>query len=308
MRITTSVDPLPADWHGTPQELLQAFVDRLNVTTDSREFVPDGNVPPNERDEPITDGRPWFKNGTELWVWNGSAYVAASTEEAVLPQVKIGPDEPDPAEYGLWLETLDNTVQSFKVYLGSTAGWVEQVFELEDLSVTSEKFADAAVTTEKLDNLSVTAAKLAGDIPTTKWELGGAGYYLRMNAAGTVPEWSLVTETVDVAITLGALTEYVHNKPNTPFFVDAYLVNVETEHGWVKDDAIRWTLCYGPFYRVATSSTQIGPVGLWKSPTRVFCWVPTTVYVPLKSALDTPPSTYAITPTKWKLQFKITHA
>ncbi len=317
MRIFTELEPLPTGWHGTPQEMLQAFIDRLTITTDSREFVPDGAIMPHLRDEPITDGRPWFKNGVELWVWDSTAhtYVVVSAKLAVLPQVSISSAEPDPALYGLWLETDNNTVSAFKVYLGSTAGWVGQSFSIPDGSITTAKFQDFAVTSTKLASLSITTDKFAPGLLADRWGSGGAGYYLRMNAAGDAPEWQKCKETVQLPITLSSEVSFAHGATEAPFLVEAALVCIDPEHGWVKDDEIKLNYPFLVYSGPGTVTNFDGSPGVYvmqplsflKNSTKVSVHFPATVYIHTKSeAWNTTPS-HVIDPAKWVLQFRITY-
>lgn len=72
--ISFRASPLNSDFRGTPQDLLNAIVDRLSIETqESLALFTNGGS------EPTSDIGPWLKDGTKWYVWS-------STEGKYVPQ------------------------------------------------------------------------------------------------------------------------------------------------------------------------------------------------------------------------------
>lgn len=140
MKVTVTASPLPSNFLGTPQQLVEALLDRLEITVDGNSFVigdvqPDGNQ------------GPWLKNGTQWYVWNEdtSTYAPLDVSASITEQIYIGDvsaTTPDPAKYSLWLQLSGSAVKGLYYYAGSTTGWVTKPLELTAQSVTLEKLAN----------------------------------------------------------------------------------------------------------------------------------------------------------------------
>lgn len=163
-QITITADPLPTNFSGTPQEFLEALVERLNVTTDQVGFVI-SDV------QPSSNVGPWLKNGKEIWVWDEdqSTYVPLDISASIKEQIWIGEAAPpnvsdvDPTPtHRLWFRLSGSTVLGLYYWMGGS-GWVTRS-ELLDGSVTSSKIASGAVQTQHLGDGVVTSAKLASTL------------------------------------------------------------------------------------------------------------------------------------------------
>lgn len=105
--------PLPADFKGTPQALLDAFVARLSAeSTNAISFFATGSVAPS------SNVGPWLKDGTTWYIWDTgtAAYIPLIVAAESLKYV-ASQSAPDPAKYTFWIY-LDTTgkAQSIKYY------------------------------------------------------------------------------------------------------------------------------------------------------------------------------------------------
>lgn len=262
INMNVSAAPLPSTFRGTPQQLINAFLDRLKITSDA--------VTVTISDTQPTDNSPWFKNGTQLWVWdtNTSTYIPLDISESFSDEIFIGEDEPDPEEFLLWLKTEGTAVLGLYTYMGSTVGWVTQtiVAVIEDESITTSKLAPSAVTTAKIANLAVTNAKLAGGIALTKLELGDSRATLRMNAGGTSPVWETETVMAERTITLNSVDEFEHGFDGAPRIVECVIFcdDPAGDDGWEEGDEIPYT---------SLSVEGGAPQVMYKNDTVIgFCW------------------------------------
>jgi len=128
MQATVTAAPLPTNFKGTPQQWLEAFLDRLEVTFEGNTFVISDI-------QPIGNEGPWLKNGTQWWVWNASTseYMPLDVSASVTNQIFIGDianGAPDSSVYQLWLQLNGTQVNGLFYFAGSTAGWVKQASEL----------------------------------------------------------------------------------------------------------------------------------------------------------------------------------
>lgn len=215
---TVSAAPLPQSWRGTPQQLLEAFLDRLEITSDLIGFI-DSDSPPDHNDGV------WLKNGSQIWVWSdedGGAYVPLDISASYTPQIFVGEDTPDPDKFQLWLRLDGLTVLGLYAYLGSTAGWVAQVV-VPDGSITTAKLADSAVTTPKIQNLAVTAEKLANVL-----DLSAKTVTLPTNAIQDIFDRGFWQSSNDFIIAASGVTaSATHTLNRVPKFFVAYLVALE---------------------------------------------------------------------------------
>ena len=128
MQATITAAPLPTNFKGTPQQWLEAFLDRLEVTFEGNTFVISDI-------QPIGNEGPWLKNGTQWWVWNESTseYMPLDVSASVTNQIFIGDianGAPDSSVYQLWLQLNGTQVNGLFYFAGATAGWVKQASEL----------------------------------------------------------------------------------------------------------------------------------------------------------------------------------
>lgn len=142
MNATITAAPLPTNFKGTPQQWLEAFLDRLEVSFDGNSFVISDIQPSGNQG-------PWLKNGTQWWVWNEatSQYEPLDVSASITNQIYIGDianGPPDPAVYQLWLQLDGTQVNGLFFYAGTTAGWVEQANPLQPGAVTINMLAPQA--------------------------------------------------------------------------------------------------------------------------------------------------------------------
>ena len=258
INMEVSAAPLPSNFRGTPQQLINAFLDRLSITSDA--------VTVTVSDTEPTDNSPWFR-GTQLWVWDTdtSEYVPLDLSASTEDEIFIGTSEPDPEEYSLWLKTLGDAVVGLYTYMGTETGWVTQVVTavIEDESITTAKLAPSAVTTAKIANLAVTSAKLAAGIPLTKLELGAGRATLKMNTGGTAPVWDSETEFALRAITASTVDEFEHGFNDVPRVVEAVIVCETDEDGFEAGDEIPFesvTQEGGATHTIFKNATHVGVI------------------------------------------------
>lgn len=187
MKITITAAPLPTNFRGTPQELIEAFLDRLEISVDGQSFVV-GDV------MPIGNQGPWLRNGTQWWVWdvNTSTYIPLDVSSSTHPQIYIGDvaaGAPDPADFQLWLQLNGAVVNGLYYFAGNTLGWITEPSVLVNGCITSAMLQAGSVTTAALANGSVTVAKLANGIPLSVFAAGNPYQVIRTLANGEVA-WS----------------------------------------------------------------------------------------------------------------------
>lgn len=220
MAIKLQAAPLPSNFKGTPQQLLEAFLDRLVITSDETTFVISDT-------QPAGNEGPWFKNGNKLYTWDEgtSTYVALDISDSYKDEWYVGETAPNPDDQKFWLKISGTTILGVYYYMGSTAGWVTQDLTIPNDSLTTAKYADQSVTTAKLANLSVTTAKLANGISLSKVEAGLPYSYLRMDSLGAIAGWA-VPQLVSEEITMPASgkVQWAHGLAETPFDVRAVIV------------------------------------------------------------------------------------
>ena len=179
VKFNLTAKPLPSNFVGTPQQLLEAITERLNIVDDKATFVVSDT-------QPTTNVGPWFKNGKQLWVWDEalSTYKPLDLTEGLLPQVAIQTDSPDPSLYSYWYRILPGG-QSGGLYYYLNGDWRKPNTDIGPGSITENKLADGAVATENFANGAVTSAKIAAPILLTKWEPGPAKFFAQ--AEGPAP-------------------------------------------------------------------------------------------------------------------------
>lgn len=139
MNITIQAAPLPTNFRGTPQQLLEAFLDRMEITVDGSSFVV-SDVQPSGNEGP------WLKGGTQWWVWDPglSSYVPLDVSASVTQQIFIGDKAngpPDPTKYQIWLQLNGSAVVGLFYFAGATIGWVTQAKELVQGAVAPNMLA-----------------------------------------------------------------------------------------------------------------------------------------------------------------------
>lgn len=295
--ITIQADPLPTNFRGTPQEFLEALVERLRITTDIVGFVVSDT-------QPAGNQGPWLKYGRQIWVWDEdtATYVPLDVSPSVTNEIWIGEAPPAPIsdvdstpKQRLWFKLNGTTVVGLFYWAGDTLGWVTKASELGPNTISSVMLQDGSVTTEKLANLSVTAAKIQDDLPLNKLVKGAARRFLRMDSQAANIRWdTYVTATTELSIQLNTVLEVEHGLGTTPTYVRGVLVCKEAEWGWAVDDELElWSVLedVGDGWDGST---------LYVNNTKVGIIVGRTPTVRKK---DAPASRADITLAKWKIKF-----
>lgn len=235
MKFNIQAAPIPSNFRGTPQQLLDAFLDRLEITSDAATFTESDT-------EPTQNDGPWFKNGTQLWVWDevNSVYMPLDISASFTKQIWVGETAPSDAgtTYQIWFKLSGTAVVGLFYYMGADAGWVEETAELGVGTVLTANLADGAVTTEKIANGAVTSAKLANGVSVSKLD-GGSNYeFLRM-LTSSEPSWEpLLQESEDKDIVVNTWITVDHGLGRVPNILEAVLVCRTAEFGWgVNDEA-----------------------------------------------------------------------
>lgn len=132
--ITFRASPLPDDFSGRPQDLLDAIVERLRADTqDSLALFASGST------EPTSDVGPWAKDGTVWRFWNESdgEYQPQVLEQESLRYI-VTDSTPDHNNYDVWIKTnvAGKALGVYKYYSGA---WVDAY---------EDKFAEYSTTTQ----------------------------------------------------------------------------------------------------------------------------------------------------------------
>ncbi len=115
------LSPIPADFEGTPQELADALVERLEIQSPvGTNFFVVGDI------EPSTDQGPWLKNGTQWYVFSPAAgrYIPLDISASTARLFTAGATEPAAPEEGealIWLRTA--TGRAIGWYFWTGAEW-----------------------------------------------------------------------------------------------------------------------------------------------------------------------------------------
>jgi hypothetical protein len=293
--ITITAAPIPTDFRGTPQELLNAFLDRVEITSDTVGFVVTD-------EQPTANDGVWLKNGTQIWVWDEdtSTYVPLDVSASTSDEIHVGATAPDEAEFQIWLKVVSSAVVGLFYYMGTELGWVAQEVGVADGSITTAKLGDLSVTTNKIANGAVTAVKLGDNIPMSKWEIGDPRAFLRMNAAGTAADWETpFSVTTEQVVAINSIVEVAHLLDATPHSVECVMVLKEADgSSWevgdeVKIEMFRWD-SGGADDEITYSS--------FKNETTVGCVFRGNIFVWDRATSGN----YQIDPLNWRVKFYIT--
>jgi hypothetical protein len=255
MEVRITAAPLPSNFRGTPQQLVEALLDRLVVEVDGSSFVIGGTMPTSNQG-------PWLKDGSQWWVWDEdtSTYVPLDVSASVSDQIFVGEGNwdynaetgvyslspassanpsPDPEEVQIWLRTSGSAVVDLLWYAGTSAGWVSKARELIGGAVQTIHLADGVVTTIKISNGAVTPEKVADNFPLSKLVRGTANQIIQVPANGGTPTWvdrTFVSEEQDLAA--NSIIKVEHGLGSVPNEYWAHLVCKENDQGWNADDEV----------------------------------------------------------------------
>ncbi len=137
--VTFRASPLPTNFGGTPQEFLDALVERLSIESqDELSFFVTGSV------APTSDVGPWLKDGTTWYVWDviTGAYIPLVLAIESLRYI-ASQTAPDQNKYIFWI-VLDVTgkAQSIKYYSGGA--W-KDIYEDKFLEYSTTTQMNAAI-------------------------------------------------------------------------------------------------------------------------------------------------------------------
>lgn len=93
MKLTIRSAPLPTNFLGTPQELFEAMLDRMEVVADDLTSFVVQDL------EPGSNVGPWFKSGKKLYVWDNQtnpsgAYVPLDISDSLDDEIHVSPEDP----------------------------------------------------------------------------------------------------------------------------------------------------------------------------------------------------------------------
>lgn len=231
---TLRASPLPTNFRGTPQQLFEAIVDRLEVVSDSADFVISDNMP-------TSNSGPWLKGGTQWWVWdeNTSTYVPLDVSASTnIKEIFVGDAAPDITVTNfprVWLKTSGVTVIGLYYWFGDIAGWVTMPPELQPNSITNLMLQDNCIATRNVQNGAITVDKLPNNLPFTKFERGAHDQFLRMDQNGAFAVWeSLLTESELTEFTTDThqVITIAHGLGRRPDMVRVVLQCVEANNGF----------------------------------------------------------------------------
>jgi len=290
-QFTIVADPLPTNFSETPQELFEAMLDRLEITTTALTFSV-GDT------EPAGNEGPWLKNGTKWYVWDDVTvgYIPLDISDSLDPDIVIVSEDDledvdvEKTQVAAILASDSESVAHLKFYLGATLGWVEMDRELTTGSVITEFLAENAVTRTKIKNGEVTAEKLASDIPVTKLAAGSPTNFLRTTAEGTVAWGRYLTTSPLLTLTANSTLTHNHGLDSVPNYVDAVLVCKSADREWEVDDEFS-----------ITGHGNVNGIVVFRNDTEVGLQIPDNIQVREK---DDPDGTAAnLDFSKWDVKF-----
>lgn len=158
--VTFRASPLPSNFKGTPQQLLDAIVERLSLETQATlALFVGGSV------EPSSDSGPWLKDDMTWWVWDvGTGAYIPQPLEAISLRYVIAGSAPDQNDYDVWIET-DGTGKAIAIKTYSAAAWHDVYEDVQagvQAQITSIISAVEALPTVAEMNTAISAAVTAG--------------------------------------------------------------------------------------------------------------------------------------------------
>ncbi|HYG24434.1 MAG TPA: hypothetical protein VEH04_16775 [Verrucomicrobiae bacterium] len=235
MSIRIEAAPIPASFQGTPQQWLEAFLDRLKVTSDGLSFVISDVAPGSNQG-------PWLKGGKKWFVWDEEVpgYVPLDISESYTPQIHIGDAAPDEeGEYAIWLKTSGSTIVGFFWWAGSSSGWVAQPKELQPGVITTAHLQDQAVTREKVKPGEIVGSLLGNDLPINKFERGAPYEVMQMSGDGGTARWGhWIKASAEQAVAVDSVIEVEHGLGRIPTYFVPVLVCKEEDRQWQPGDEV----------------------------------------------------------------------
>lgn len=146
---------MPANFKGTPQQLLDAMVARLSAESETEVAVfVTGSV------EPSSNVGPWLKDGVSWYVWDDvtGSYIPQTIPTSSLGY-SIGSDTPDNTIYRFWIQTtVGGSPLALKIYYSGS--WVDVYATTLSAYMTTSAFnaAIASYSTTAQMNTAISAA------------------------------------------------------------------------------------------------------------------------------------------------------
>lgn len=113
--------PIPATWSGTPDNLREEIVKRLQILSPGgTNFVYIGDT------EPTSNLGPWLKGGTKWYVFDEvtKRYIPVDISDSSDAEFQIGDSIPSTSTPGVWLRTTNNGTIPVTWYFWNGAQWV----------------------------------------------------------------------------------------------------------------------------------------------------------------------------------------
>jgi len=262
--------PLPHSFEGTPQDLFEAMLDRIEIVSDMVNVVI-SDV------EPAADEGPWLKNGKQWYVWDttvspSGGYVPLDITASEHHDIITAKDDPTapgtpnglstfgttPPRVWLQLDAGSTTVKAIWAYLGPNLGWVKgpevhtwtvaeiplKSLPLNLIQPPALKFGE--VVCVSADGENITTRKAANILLSSDLQLTDAGKFFIVGPDGNV---TLSTQHGSVQY----VTQPLQNVPIPRNTVPASWRTVAPEFGEEPVGRITVTAQGNGYYRVGFS-------------------------------------------------------
>ena len=277
MNATITAAPLPENFMGTPQQLIEAFLDRLEVVVEGTSFVTGSTTPDGNQG-------PWLKTtptGAQWWVWDPSTseYAPLDVSASTSPQIYVGDisqGPPDPTQYQIWLQLNGSVFNGFFYYAGSILGWVTEPSVLTAGCITSSPvnmLAAGCVLTAAIGSGQVNQSKLAPNLPPSILAPGNPYQIIQTNSDGNAAGWvTLMSQSPNLAY--ATVMTWAHGLSEVPSIIRVVFICVadDTANGYSVDDEIEAIGNCGqptggspgvrPGVTIYANATNIGVLGL----------------------------------------------
>lgn len=223
--------PLPPNFEGNPQQLIDAFLDRVKILSPfGLGFFVSGS------NKPTSNQGPWLKDGTKWYVWSDddADYIPLDISDSATAPYTISPDYPTTSNPPLWIKVSSgyNAVVGIYLYLGTPytdisllsgaaltaaqAAWTPPSMGgdltgsfpnplVADNAITTSKLAKSSsddsirpVVTDTIRNKNVTTEKLAdGAVTAEKLAAGVLANGVLQVKAVTIPSTVKVGNSIE---------------------------------------------------------------------------------------------------------------
>lgn len=258
---TLRAAPLPVNFQGTPQQFFEAMLDRIEIVSDTANFVIQSNAPGY-------NAGPWLNNGTKWYVWSTSvtpsgSYVPVDISDSLNDPITIAPADPTVAaanvpagiaNYALeippklppriWFQTDagGTTLLAIWYNFGGSLGWQKGPVSLLAGSVPMTALQVPTGSANYIFAVDSTGTKIVTRIAsiamTPEPVAANAGQVVMVNPLGTgftLGTVGVPTTVVSPLFALPGLTgalQWAHGLQGVPSVVRAVLVCVGAENGF----------------------------------------------------------------------------